>query len=91
MAKGKEDEGQRVALELADLLGRALADPLDLLQLLDPELADVGRLRGDGLGRALVGAHAEGLGVPLVEHRQLAELVQHVEDVLFDVGHLLML
>ena len=73
--------------QLADLLGRALADALDLLQLLDGELAEVGRLRGDRLRRALVGAHAERLRVALVEDRQLGELAQHVEHVLLRVGH----
>ena len=51
------------------------------------QLAQVGRLRRDRLRRALVGAHAERLRVALVEHGQLGQLAQHVEDVLLGVGH----
>ena len=50
-------------------------------------LPEVGRLRGDRLRGALVGAHAERLRIALLEHRQLGELVQHVEHVLLRVGH----
>ena len=70
-----------------DLVGRALADAFDLLQLLGGELAEIGRLRGDGLRRALVGADAKRLRVALVEHGELGEVAQHVEDVLLGVGH----
>ncbi len=73
--------------QLADLLRGALADAVDLLQLLDRQLPEVGRLRGDRLRRALVGAHAERLRVALVEHGELGELAEHVEDVLLRVGH----
>ena len=51
------------------------------------EPPEVGRLRGDRVRRALVGAHAERLRVALVEHGQLGELAEHVEDVLLRVGH----
>ena len=40
-----------------------------------------------GLRGALVGADAERLRVALVEHGELGELAEHVEDVLFRVGH----
>ena len=53
----------------------------------DGQLAQIGRLRRDRLGGALVSAHAEGLGIALLEHGQLGQLMQHVEDVLFRVGH----
>src|SRR5262249_49124597 len=66
---------------------RALADPLDLLELLGGELAEIGRLGGDGLRRALVGADPERLWIALLEHRELGELAQHVEDVLLGIGH----
>src|SRR6185436_20743655 len=39
--------------QLANLVGRALSDALDLLQLLHGQLAQVRGLRGDRLGRAL--------------------------------------
>ena len=49
--------------QLADLLGGALADALDLLELLERELPEVGALRGDRLRRGLVGAHPERLRI----------------------------
>jgi hypothetical protein len=73
--------------ELADLVRRALADPLDLLELAGGEPAEIGRLRGDRLRRALVGAGAERLRVLLVDLRELGELAQHVEHVLLGVRH----
>ncbi len=73
--------------QLDDLRRRALADALDLLKLLDGQAPQVGRLRGDGLGGALVGADAERLRVSLVEHRQLGEVPQHIEDILLRVSH----
>src|SRR5262249_39470344 len=73
--------------ELADLVGGALADPLDLLQLLCGQLSEIGRLGGDRLSRAFVGADTKRRRVALVENRQLGELPQHVEDVLLGVGH----
>ena len=73
--------------ELADLGGRALADALDLDQLLRREPSEVRRLGSDGLRRALVRANAERLRVTLLEHRELGELAEHVEDVLLRVGH----
>ena len=73
--------------ELADGGCGALPDALDLLELGDREPAEVGRLGGDGLRRALVSAHAEGLRVGLLEQRELRELAQHVEHVLLRVRH----
>jgi bifunctional non-homologous end joining protein LigD len=73
--------------KLAHLRRGALADSLDEKELLGGQLAEVGPLAGDGLGRALVRAGAKGLRVPFVEDGELGELAQHVEDVLFRVGH----
>src|SRR5206468_13099730 len=76
-----------VLQKLADLLGGALADPLDLLQLARGQPPQIAGLRRDRLRRALVGADPKGLRVPLVQHGELGELAQHVEDVLLAVGH----
>src|SRR4051794_8562573 len=73
--------------QLADLLGGALPDPLDLLQLARRQPPQIAGLRRDGLGRALVGADPKGLRVPLLQHRELRELPQHVEHVLLAVRH----
>ncbi len=73
--------------QLADLGGRALADARDVLKLLGRETAEIGRVRRDRLGGALVGADAKRLGIPLLEYRQLGKLAQHVEDVLLRIAH----
>jgi hypothetical protein len=73
--------------ELADPLGRALADVLDLLQILHRHATEVGGLRGDGVGGVLVSAHPERLRVALVEDGELGELAQHVQDVLLRISH----
>ena len=49
----------------------------------DGQLAQIGRLRRDRLRGALVGAHAERVRIALLEDRQLGELVEHVQHVLF--------
>ena len=61
--------------------------PVDLLELLGRERAEIGGLRLDGLRGALVGAHPKRLRIALFEHRQLGELAEHVEDVLLRIGH----
>ena len=73
--------------QLADLLGGALADAVDPLQLGHRELAEVGRLCADGLRGALVGTYPERLRLALVDQGQLRELLQHVEHVLLAVRH----
>ncbi len=73
--------------KLADLRGRALAHPVDLLELLGRQLGKVHRLRGNALRGALVGADTKRLRVAFLEHRQLGELPEHLEDVLFGVNH----
>ena len=73
--------------QLADLLRRALADVLDLLQILDGQAPEVGRLGRDGVRGVLVGAHAEGLRIAFVEDGELGELAQHVQDVLLRISH----
>ena len=73
--------------QLADLLGGALADPLDLAELLERELPEVSPLRGDRLPSGLVGAHPKGLGTSLVDLRELGELAQHLEHVLLRIAH----
>jgi hypothetical protein len=73
--------------QLAHLGRRALADSLEVLQLLRRQLSQIRALRGDRLRCALVGPRAERLGIPLVEDGELGELTQHVEHVLFRIGH----
>jgi hypothetical protein len=73
--------------QLADLLGRALADALDLLQLLGGQRPRVGGQAADGAGRALVSAHAKRLRVALLQHGQLGQLAQHLQNVLLPVSH----
>ena len=73
--------------QLADLLGRALADVVDLLQVLDAEAAELAREGIDAVRCVLVGPHAERLRVALVEDRELGQLGEHVEDVLLRIGH----
>jgi hypothetical protein len=72
--------------QLADLRGGALADPVDLLELLHGQHAEIGGLRADRLRGRLVGAHAKRLRIRLVERGELGEIAQHVEHVLLRVG-----